>query len=80
MGNPGAVPGFINLHVIHNLEADVPWPVQVQSQGGTVMSTDANRREAMRIIVGLAGTAAWAGGVNDADHKKLAEAYNSVAG
>lgn len=38
------------------------------------MSTDANRREAMRIIVGLAGTAAWAGGLNDADQKKLAEA------
>src|SRR5690242_9610136 len=56
------------------LEAQVPWPVQVQSQGGTVMSTDANRREAMRIIVGLAGTTAWAGGPNDADHKKLAEA------
>lgn len=38
------------------------------------MSTDANRREAMRIIVGLGGTTAWAGGVNDAEQRKPAKA------
>ena len=38
------------------------------------MSTDRNRRDAIKVIVGLAGTAAWADGLNDADYKKLASA------